>query len=70
MPTSLPVSARHRLLQLCRQLLERIRGDVLVEQALRAMPPEDGQIALLATGKAAAAMAPGGYWASASRRPG
>ena len=61
MPTSLPVSARHRLLQLCRRLLERIRGDVLVEQALRAMPPEDGRIALLATGKAAAAMATGAW---------
>ena len=59
MQTLTSADIRKRLLQLYQQLLEAIRGDRLVAQALKDRPLQADKIALLATGKAAASMAQG-----------
>ncbi len=59
MQTLISVNIRKRLLQLYQRLLEGIRGDVLVAQALQSRPLNAEKIVLLASGKAAASMARG-----------
>ena len=59
MQTLTSVNIRKRLLQLYQRLLEGIRGDVLVAQALQSRPMKAEKIVLLASGKDAASMARG-----------
>ncbi len=67
MQTLTSADIRKRLLQLYQQLLEAIRGDRLVAQALKDRPLQADKIALLATGKAAASMAQGAKQALGER---
>ncbi len=59
METLTSVNTCKRLIQIYQRLLEGIRGDVRVAQALQKRPLTADKIVLLATGKAAASMARG-----------